>query len=68
MEVKMDVKWEWVDGHWWVILPKATFARGRVGQIKGGPETSSLWLRYDDLCEAFPGFQELATPLLPERS
>lgn len=61
-------KWEWRDGQWWVLFPEITLVRGRVPHIKGGPETCSLWLRYDDLCEAFPGFKELATPLQPERS
>jgi len=62
MEVKMEIRREWRGGHWWIIFPRITFARGMAPHVKGGPETSSLWLRYDDLCEAFPGFQEIYTP------
>jgi hypothetical protein len=65
MEVKMKVKWKWEDGHWWVHF---TGTLKMTPGPNGGFAECSMWLRYDDLCEAFPGFKELATPLHPERS
>ena len=51
---------KWLDGAWWLSFD-ATYRRGSKHVI-GGPERSKLWLRYEDLCAAFPGFREIYTP------
>jgi len=45
----------WDSGAWWVFIPgKVTTPMPYLN--------SGQWVRYEDLCAAFPGFREFYTP------
>lgn len=44
----------WDDGSWWVFIP----GKNREGRVYWPGQ----WVRYEDLCAAFPGFREFWTP------
>jgi hypothetical protein len=46
------VRREWYDGSWFLMIPTP----------KDPAAGGGLWLRYEDLCAAFPGFKEIYTP------
>lgn len=57
-KLKSKLRWEWRDGQWWVGLDAAT----KMYSLDAEPINGTIWVTYDDLCEAFPGLQDLATP------
>lgn len=44
------VERKWQEGAWWLKLSTPGVGRGYV------------WIRYTDLCAAFPSFKEIYTP------
>ena len=45
----------WDDGAWWVFIHGPSL-------LTPMPYLPGVWVRYEDLCAAFPGFKELYTP------
>lgn len=57
-------KWVWDNGHWWVRI-KSEFCPVAGHETPGKNRflvDGFIWLRYDDLCAAFPGFKEITVP------
>lgn len=49
----------WDDGAWWVFIPGKSLFSPRL--LQPG-DWVGQWVRYDALCDTFPGFKEIYTP------
>lgn len=60
----MEINWRWDGERWWVRF-YAVYADDVQPRPKDiiSPSEDFLWVSYDSLCEAFPGFKDLVTPL-----
>ena len=55
---KTKPRWQWRDGRWWIGIDAST----KMYSLDTEPVTGTIWITYDDLCEAVPGLQDLVTP------
>jgi len=68
MVKKLTVRWFWSGREWFVRIPCRHLSQydedGVPLNYEGTPiKPGTVLVAYDDLCDAFPGLKDIATPL-----